>query len=208
MGIRIFDEINVLEQESTQRSVPYSQYFGEMELSDDEKEKREELARQFESIFLVTFALIKIMQYTEEYMTDYLNRYYLETISNFSEPDDYLKNYSAEMSQNIVNTTFQNIDDKYFTSADRAMFIAENEANTDINYLEYIKAINDSKTKKKWIDMKDKRERKTHLNVGGTILPIEQPFRVGESLMLFPKDFSLDAEAKEIVNCRCSVKYY
>lgn len=206
--MRIFDEINVLEQESTQRSVPYSQYFGEMELSDDEKEKREELARQFESIFLVTFALIKIMQYTEEYMTDYLNRYYLETISNFSEPDDYLKNYSAEMSQNIVDTTFQNIDDKYFTSADRAMFIAENEANTDMNYLEYIKAINDGKTKKKWIDMKDKRERKTHLNVGGTILPIEQPFRVGESLMLFPKDFSLDAEAKEIVNCRCSVKYY
>lgn len=208
MGIRIFDEVDVLEQELAQRSIPYSQYFGEMELNDNEKEKREELARQFESIFLVTFALIKTMRYTEEYMTNYLNRYYLEIISNFSEPDDYLKHYSTEMSQKIAETTFRNIDDKYFTSVDRAMYIAENEANTDMNYLQYVKAIRDGKTRKRWIDIKDKRERKTHLKVGGTILPIQEPFRVGESLMLFPKDFSLAAEAEEIINCRCSIKYY
>lgn len=210
MALRYFDEVNeiVNEEEWNTRSVPYSQYFDEMSLSDDEKEKREELARQFEDIFLVTFALIKTMRYTEEHMANRLYRDYLETVSNFSKPDDYLKEYASGISQDIVGTTFRNIDSKYFTSVDRAMFIAENEANTDMNYLEYVKAVNDGKTKKKWIDMKDKRERKTHLKVGSMTLPIERPFLVGDSLMQFPKDFSLGADAKEIVNCRCSIQYY
>ena len=210
MALRYFDEVNefVNEEEWNPRSVPYSQYFGEMALSDDEKEKREELARQFENIFLVTFALIKAMRYTEEYMANRLYRDYLETVSNFSKPDERLKDYASGISRDIVGTTFRNIDSKYFTSADRAMFIAENEANMDMNYLEYVKAINDGKNKKKWIDMKDKRERKTHLKVGSMTLPIERPFSVGDSLMQFPKDFSLGADAKEIVNCRCSIIYY
>ena len=210
MALRFFDEVNEIanEEEWEPRSVPYSQYFGEMSISDDEKEKREELARQFEDIFLVTFALIKTMRYTEEYMANRLYRDYIETVSNFSKPDDYLKEYASGISQDIVGTTFRNIDSKYFTSADRAMFIAENEANTDMNYLEYVKAVNDGKTRKKWIDMKDKRERKTHLKVGSMVLPIERPFPVGDSLMQFPKDFSLGADAKEIVNCRCSIQYY
>ena len=210
MALRFFDEVNEIanEEEFEPRSVPYSQYFGEMSLSDDEKEKREELARQFEDIFLVTFALIKTMRYTEEYMANRLYNNYLETVSNFYKPNERLKGYASGISQDIVGTTFRNIDNKYFTSADRAMFIAENEANTDMNYLEYVKAINDGKTKKKWIDMKDKRERKTHLKVGSMTLPIERPFSVGDSLMQFPKDFSLGAYSKEIVNCRCSIQYY
>ena len=210
MDLRYFDEVNEITNadEWEPRSVPYSQYFGEMALSDDEKEKREELARQFEDIFLVTFALIKTMRYTEEYMANRLYNNYLETVSNFSKPDERLKCYTSGISQDIVGTTFRNIDSKYFTSADRAMFIAENEANTDMNYLEYVKAVNDGKTRKKWIDMKDKRERKTHLKVGSMTIPIERPFPVGDSLMQFPKDFSLGADAKEIVNCRCSIQYY
>ena len=150
MALRYFDEVNEITNadEWEPRSVPYSQYFGEMALSDDEKEKREELARQFENIFLVTFALIKTMRYTEEYMANRLYNNYLETVSNFSKPDERLKGYASGISQDIVGTTFRNIDSKYFTSADRAMFIAENEANTDMNYLEYVKAINDGKTKK------------------------------------------------------------
>lgn len=32
-------------------------------------------------------------------------------------------------------------------------------------------------------------------------------FLVGTSMMMFPKDDSLGASAKEIINCRCSVKY-
>lgn len=212
MEIREIDELGNIKSKidsfENPLSVPYSQYFGEMALSDNEKEKREELARQFENIFLVTFALIKTMRYTEEYMANRLHRDYLETVSNFSKPDDCLKDYVSGISQDIVGTTFRNIDSKYFTSVDRAMFIAENEANTDMNYLEYINAINDGKTRKKWIDMKDKRERKTHLKVGSMTLPIERPFTVGDSLMQFPKDFSLGADAKEIVNCRCSIIYY
>ena len=135
MDLRYFDEVNEIanEEEFEPRSVPYSQYFGEMSLSVDEKEKREELARQFEDIFLLTFTLIKTMRYTEEYMANRLYRDYLETVSNFYKQDDYLKDYASGISQDIVGTTFRNIDSKYFTSADRAMFTAENEANTAMN---------------------------------------------------------------------------
>ena len=40
MALRYFDEVNEIanEEEFEPRSVPYSQYFGEMALSDDEKE--------------------------------------------------------------------------------------------------------------------------------------------------------------------------
>ena len=78
MEIREIDELGNIKSKidsfENLLSVPYSQYFGEMSLSDNEKEKREELARQFEDIFLVTFALIKTMRYTEEYMAKRLYR--------------------------------------------------------------------------------------------------------------------------------------
>ena len=43
MDLRYFDEVNEIanEEEFEPRSIPYSQYFGEMSLSDNEKEKRE-----------------------------------------------------------------------------------------------------------------------------------------------------------------------
>lgn len=55
--------------------------------------------------------------------------------------------------------------------------------------------------------MKDQRVRKTHREVDGETIPIDEVFLVGESLMRFPKDTSLGASAEEIVNCRCVVKY-
>lgn len=58
------------------------------------------------------------------------------------------------------------------------------------------------------MDIRDKKERETHLRVGRTIKPIEEPFVVGESLMQYPKDTSLGADSSEIVNCRCTIRYF
>lgn len=45
---REIDELNELGSQI----IDYEEYFGEMELTDEEKEKRIELARQFEVLFL------------------------------------------------------------------------------------------------------------------------------------------------------------
>jgi hypothetical protein len=89
------------------------------------------------------------------------------------------------------------------------MYIAENEANTSYAYIEYIQAIKQGKTRKQWLDIKDNKERKTHLRVGSEVKPIREPFKVGDSLMLFPKDKkTYSADDKEVVNCRCSIRYF
>jgi hypothetical protein len=77
-----------------------------------------------------------------------------------------------------------------------------------MNHAEYAQAVGSGKTKKQWIDMKDSRERATHLVVGGTVLPIGDYFVVGDSLMLYPKDDSAGAGLEEICGCRCTIKYF
>jgi hypothetical protein len=121
--------------------------------------------------------------------------------------DEYLNEYLDLYAAEIVETTVKHIDEEYYTSQDRAMYNAENEANSVKNYTDYRKAIEKGKTKKKWIDMRDKRERKTHLEVGGTVIPINEPFVVGDSLMLFPKDLTYNPSPEQYINCRCSIKY-
>lgn len=99
-------------------------------------------------------------------------------------------------------------DSLYYYSIDRAIFSAENESAITYDRQDYLQAIKEEKTKKLWVDVRDRRERKTHLEVGGEVKPINEPFVVGDSLLLFPHDTSYGAEAKEIINCRCSITYF
>ena len=202
------DELNILDAEDEYRSVPYEQYFSEMSLSNNEKEKRIELAKQLEDVILLVFMLIVNMKYTEDQAVHFLRGKYEDVLSNFSNVDMYLKGYIRDISHDIIHTTVKNIDDEYYTSYDRAVYIAENEANADMNYLQFVNAVKSGKSQKKWIDLRDGRERKTHKIVGGSVKPIDEPFEVGNSLMMYPKDRSLGAEAGEIVNCRCFVEYF
>ena len=55
-----------------------------------------------------------------------------------------------------------------------------------------------------WVDSKDNVVRATHKAAAVTYkdgIPIDQPFQVGSSLLMFPADPS--GPAKEIINCRC-----
>lgn len=60
---------------------------------------------------------------------------------------------------------------------------------------------------KEWDTVGDDRVRPTHVAVNGTTIPDDAIFNVGASSMYFPGDTSLYAQAKEIVNCRCSSLY-
>lgn len=229
--IASYDELNVIKT-GNRRSEPYSQYFNKMSLTEEEKNMRIAFSENMEEAILYILALAAIMiendEVDKEYLTAQLYERYIDVASEYLPVDFYVKQYVNEISKQIVAATFlygasssiigENIksegskDSKvnpndYYLSNDRAMFISECEANSILNYKEYLDALKSDKKTKTWTDVGDKRERKTHLEVGGTTIPIKELFVVGNSLMLFPKDTSQSPSINEIVNCRCSARY-
>lgn len=204
-----FDELNVLSE--NRRSEPYEEYFDKMSISDKQKRLRIAFSKQMEEVILFCLSLIETMieneEVDQEYIEDELSEQYLAIAAIYFAADDYITDYVRQFSHDVVQSTFNHIKEEYFLSRDRAMFISECEANTSLNYKEYTDAIKSGKKYKTWKDIGDKRERRTHLEVGGTTIPIKELFAVGDSLMLFPKDTSHGASSKEIVNCRCSIQY-
>lgn len=216
MSVSSYDELNI--RPDNRRSEPYKEYFSKMSISDKEKQERIAFSEQMEEVVLYILALIETTIESGETKREYIQTQfydkYLDVIASYMIIDTYIKQYAVDITKQIIDATFERFSDKdksitddYYLSNDRAMFISECEANSILNYRQYLKAVKAGKTKKKWIDVGDKRERKTHLEVGGTILPIDEPFSVGDSLLQFPKDTSLGASADEIVNCRCSIQY-
>lgn len=96
-------------------------------------------------------------------------------------------------------------------SNDRATLVSVNEANSILGYRQLQEAKERGYTIKTWITEGDRKVRKTHREVDMQEIPLFDYFVVGNSLMLFPHDnvseYGRNAEAKEIVNCRCSVVY-
>lgn len=216
MSVSSYDELNI--RPNNRRSEPYKEYFSKMSISDKEKQERIAFSEQMEEVVLYILTLIETTIESGETNMEYIQTQfydkYLDVIASYMLIDTYIKQYALDVTKQIIDATFErfssedkSITDDYYLSNDRAMFISECEANSILNYRQYSKAVKAGKTKKKWIDVGDKRERKTHLKVGGTILPINEPFSVGDSLLQFPKDTSLGASADEIVNCRCSIQY-
>lgn len=219
MSVSSYDELNI--RPNNRRSEPYKEYFSKMSISDKEKQERIAFSEQMEEVVLYILALIEITiengESDQEYIKTQFYDKYLDVVLGYMLIDSYIKEYVLETSKQIIGTTFLHIVEKhpdseqatddYYLSNDRAMFISECEANSILNYRQYSKALKSGKTKKTWIDVGDKRERKTHLEVGGTTIPINEPFSVGDSLLMFPTDYSLGASADEIVNCRCSIQY-
>ena len=89
---------------------------------------------------------------------------------------------------------------------ERANLIALNEANWKWNNEEFFDAKSKKKTKT-WLTALDERVRFTHIALEGVTIQVDELFHVGNSLMLFPLDWSHGADANEIINCRCSVEY-
>lgn len=57
---------------------------------------------------------------------------------------------------------------------------------------------------KKWRSASGTRTRKSHRKANGQVVPLDEPFKVGDSKLMYPGDPS--GEAKEIVNCRCTMQ--
>ena len=203
-----FDELN----NPKSRAIPYEQYFGEMELTEEQKEERIKASKRIEDMMLFLFSLLPVMkEYSYEnleFVVSQVKNQYSDILSVSMEMDEYLNGYVNDFSVQIVETTQNHMDDEWYLSDDRAIFVAENEANTTFNYLEYKRAVKSGKTKKRWLTMRDRHVRHTHQLVDGKSIGINDVFLVGDSEMFYPKDTTFGASAREIVNCRCSIKYF
>lgn len=205
--INKIDELNI---------ISYKQYFGEMELSEEEKQIRVDMAEEMEVIFLYLFTVILAdlrirNEINPEYLYGLLETRYLDVVRNQKEHSlsngKDIEDYVSYISKEIVDSTLNHIDADYYLSLDRAKNLSGNETNTVRNYYNDIQAISDGYTRKKWVTMKDAKVRHSHYLVDEETIGIFDVFEVGNSKMKYPRDYSLGADGKEIAGCRCTVKY-
>ena len=225
MGLTNFDELNTLSttettkddrHKATRKKIPSHDYFENMQISEEEKEKRVRLANLLLADVLFLFALSKRNQ-DKQYLSEAFQKRYLSSVQKVAEPDQKMQRYIRKVCDSIVDTTLKGgslttskankPQDPYVVSVDRATNVAENEANAILNGDEYITAVKNGCTKKRWKSYRDERVRADHADVDGQVVDISRPFRVGKYMMMYPKDDSLGAGLEEIVNCRCSVEY-
>jgi uncharacterized protein with gpF-like domain len=213
------DELNSLVKEIQLKDIDIEQYFNEMDLSEKEKKRRIELAYSLKNALAFLFYLILTYEeyegmnaynyelYIEVIILNFKNQYREALLQN-TELSEELDSYIDYFSTLVVTKTLEHMDETYYLSDVRTSYIAVNEANVvgDMAMFEQAKA--DGKTLKQWVDMKDNRERKSHLAVGGTILPIDEYFTVGKSKMLYPHDRLHCDDESELSNCRCTIKYF
>lgn len=218
MAVMAYDELNNREYaRPTNKAIPYEQYFGEMDLDEEEIEERIAMAEDLESdAFGYIFTAIAVASTLgalegEQYYIDSLYERYRDVVEKYGYSvdngyelvDDYI--YGA--SELIVGNTFKNMNNAYFFSDDRAMFCAEEESNSVGECKAFVKALLQGKRYKTWSAIIDKRTRDSHRDYNGTSVPITEPFDIRGSLLMYPRDVSLGAAAEEIVGCRCSALY-
>ena len=208
------DELNIYDSQKktyTERSMPYEKYFGEMALSKPQIRQRIEFARQMEDkllTFMTLWGMVKYLTDDELFLRNQLQEFYFEVTTQFIATDNYIQKHGEEFADNFIDATKRHKKDPWYTSDDRVKFNAENEANDILNYGDFQDALEAGYTKKKWVTVGDKKVRHTHREVDGKIIPIEETFEVGNTLLRFPGDDEYDtSDGKEIVNCRCSLEY-
>lgn len=235
MGLTNFDELNTLSttettkddrHKATRKKIPIHDYFENMQISEEEKEKRVRLANLLLADVLFLFALSKRNQ-DKQYLSEAFQKRYLSSVKKVAEPDQKMQQYIRKVCDSIVKTTLTGgqddgkkqgetltdsdaikvSQDSYAVSIERATSVAENEANAILNGEQYSNAVKNGCTKKRWKSYRDERVRADHADVDGQVVDISRPFRVGKYMMMYPKDDSLGAGLEEIVNCRCSVEY-
>lgn len=210
--LETFDKIRKVNT-SERRTVTYTEYFSVMEISEKQKKRRVELADDLEEALLFFFAFYIVAQRYNAIV----DRIEAENALRIRLEEAFAKNrvwsdtedmFLMEITPEIVRVTNERYkEDPYWTSGDRAMSISRDGSNTVWNTQEYKEAVGLGKRHKQWLTMKDEKVRPTHVIVDDTIMPIDEPFVVGDSLMMYPMDTSLGASLSEISNCRCAVKY-
>ena len=129
------------------------------------------------------------------------NTFPASLINNSAQEPSSSPKYSPDGSSNQQDKS------DYWLSYRRAEDIAKSEANTFLNYTDYVEAKEQGATKKRWLTMLDDKVRQTHSEVEGQTIGIDEQFIVGNSQMRFPHDLESAPDPKEVIGCRCAVEY-
>ena len=139
---------------------------------------------------------------------------------------DILRSRANKMAADVTQTTFNDIQDQLAqgvqagenigqlanrvrhvfadATANRALLIARTESHAAMNQAaqDYAQSLPPSVVaRKEWLAHHDERTRPHHRLADGQIKPVDQPYVVGASLMMFPGDPT--APPGEVCNCRC-----
>ncbi len=205
------DEINRFETDTES----YEEYFDSVPyLTDKQKSDRVKLAKNIGDSFNQIFNIILLVM-AYGYMNWDSIREQMETVTfiavsaalNDDIPDDVSTHLRA-MVTDIADVTQRHSEEPYYLSDERSIGIGENISEQVLNDEDFRKAIESGRTGKEWVSMKDSKVRETHDIADGQTRKITEPFVVGDSLLMFPGDWSLGADAKEIMNCRCGIRYF
>ena len=203
--------------------IPIDRFFAEMELSEEEKKRREDIANDLLVLFLLLFYEIEAERLIHgdlsnvdiAYYKDMLYRQYCDKVEVYLVLLLVLLGSTEEIEEqirqrvsDIVDTTLK-YEDEFYTSSDRATMLAENETNFIGNTTAYREAKYQGYRHKQWLTMKDEKVRPTHMMVDSKVIGIDEYFKVGLAEMLFPMDMSRNAyeHPEETNGCRCSVSY-
>ena len=118
---REIDELNELGSQI----IDYEEYFGEMELTDEEKEKRIELAKQFEVLFLF-FLLAYSKQQNLDYESMIYEKYILIALEFLKQEKvpAYVDDYARRLADDVVRTTREHGGEEFYTSTERGITIS------------------------------------------------------------------------------------
>ena len=226
-----FDELNALVRKDDKRNIDIDRYFDEMELPQSSKEARKEFAKLFsDELFMALALLFVFLQFQTttgiETAKRTVERALLNTINIYTHANSELTEFASRFSEQFVDVTVENAEKyglfdnsvsknekelqkvAYFFSEIRVKFNAADTANSVFNYEDYREAVEDGKQYKQWVTMKDERVRRTHSEVDGMIIPMNELFQVGKATLRFPHDWDMgEGHEEELINCRCTINY-
>lgn len=204
----MIDKLNNLTREQ-KASKFYEEYYDDMDIPQEDKEKRIELAEEIDDIFFWLLGVVAIMAFTGEVIdTESLItsvQYRLFDIENVNVR--YVSEHIVRLAGETVETTVERRDEEYFLSDERAMDIAAGEAHTFYEYEELQDAWENGKTMKTWHTQRDRRVRKSHAALDDKTIPITELFETDGSFLMVPRDSENGCSIRETANCRCYCSY-
>ena len=186
-------------------------YFAPMQITDEQKEKREKASYDFRNFLLFLFALLSVQKQYESVNWEYFEEQFIiefrRSASQYARNTYLLEEFIVEKAEEFTRITREHFGtDDYWVSDERATYEAVNEANAVLGYEELEEAKENGFKYKVWKTERDNRVRKDHIPMDGKKVKIDDYFVLPDCMMLMPHD-DVNGTPRQVENCRCVCQY-